>query len=400
MRSGRGPGSGCTTRSPTSPRSSRPVVPWTARRSRVARPCTSPTVARLSTPDALGEGAASLLPDVDRPALLWTFELDEDARPTLTRCERATVRSRAARSYADVQDALDRGDASPSVALLRDLGERLLERERERGGVSIAAPGQEVVRDPDGSYSLELEAPLPVETWNAQISLLTGREAARLMVEGGAGLVRTLPPPDDGIVGRLRHTARALGVAWPSGAQYADVVRGLRPDTRARATFLLQALHALRGAGYAVVTPGTPTPIHAAVGAPYAHVTAPLRRLADRFANEVVLAVAGAYAPPAWAVDALPGLVEVMPRADRHAGAVDRACIDAVETELLAGHVGATFPAAVVDRHRRGVVVLLTEVPVVVTVAGDRRPLGEAVTVRLDALDPVARTSTFSLWPR
>ncbi len=101
--------------------------------------------------------------------------------------------------------------------------------------------------------------------------------------------------PRTGIVGRLRHTARALGVAWPSGATYADVVRGLRPDTRARATFLLQALHALRGAGYAVVTPGAPTPIHAAVGAPYAHVTAPLRRLADRFANEVVLAVAGGY---------------------------------------------------------------------------------------------------------
>ncbi len=351
-------------------------------------------------PAALGEGAASLLPDVDRPALLWTFELDEDARPTLTRCERATVRSRAAQSYVEVQAALDRGDASPSVALLRELGERLLERERERGGVSIAAPGQEVVRDPDGSYSLELEAPLPVETWNAQISLLTGREAARLMVEGGAGLVRTLPPPDEGIVGRLRHTARALGVAWPSGAAYADVVRGLRPDTRARATFLLQALHVLRGAGYAVVTPGAPTPIHAAVGAPYAHVTAPLRRLADRFANEVVLAFAGGYPPPAWAVDALPGLVEVMPRSDRHAGAVNRACVDAVETEVLADRVGTTFPATVVDRHRRGVVVLLTDVPVVATVAGDHPPLGASVTVRLDALDPVARTSTFSLLPR
>ncbi|HEY3670737.1 MAG TPA: RNB domain-containing ribonuclease [Acidimicrobiia bacterium] len=352
-------------------------------------------------PDVVGEGAASLLPEVDRPALLWTFELDADARPLATRCERATVHSRAAQSYAGAQAALDRGDASSSLALLRELGELLLDRERERGGVSIAAPGQEVVRDPDGSYSLELEAPLPVETWNAQISLLTGREAARLMGEAGVGLVRTLPPPDDGIVGRLRHTARALGVEWPSGAAYADVVRGLRPDTRARATFLLQALHALRGAGYAVVTPEAPAPVHAAVGAPYAHVTAPLRRLADRFANEVVLAVAGGYAPPAWAVDALPGLVEVMPRADRHAGAVDRACIDAVETELLAGHLGATFPATVVDRHRRGVVVLLTDIPVLATVAGARpvgeAALGESVTVRLDALDPVARTSTFSL---
>ncbi len=350
-------------------------------------------------PDVLGEGAASLLPTVDRPAVLWTFDLDGEANPVATRCERATVCSRAARSYVDVQAELDGGDASPSLSLLRELGERLLDRERDRGGVSIAAPGQEVVRDAAGAYSLELEAPLPVETWNAQISLLTGREAARLMAEGGVGLLRTLPPPDDRIVARLRRTAWALGVDWPAGVVYGDAVRRLRPTTRAHATFLLQALHALRGAGYAVVVPGSPAPEHAAVGAPYAHVTAPLRRLADRFANEVVLAIANGDVPPAWAVDALPRLVDVMPRADRHAGSVDRACIDAVEVAVLGPHVGSTFPATVVDRHRRGMVVLLAEVPVVATVPGDR-PLGESVTVRLDALDPVARVPEFSLLPR
>jgi exoribonuclease R len=220
------------------------------------------------------------------------------------------------------------------------------------------------------------------------------------MAEGGAGLVRTLPPPDDEVIGRLRRTARALGIEWPSNASYADVVRGLRPGDRARATFLLQALHALRGAGYVVVTPDAPPPVHAAVGARYAHVTAPLRRLADRHVNEVVLALAAGHAPPSWAVDALPGLADAMPRADRHAGAVDRACIDAVEVAVLADHVGATFPATVVDRHRRGVVVLLADIPVVATVAGDRPPLGDEVTVRLDALDPVARTLTFVLLPR
>jgi hypothetical protein len=89
----------------------------------------------------------------------------------------------------------------------------------------------------------------------------------------------------------------------------------------------------------------------------------------------------------------------VMPSADRHAGAVDRACVDAVETAVLAGHVGDAFPATVVDRHRRGIVVLLADVPVVATVAGDQ-PLGASVRVRLDALDPVARTLALSLLPR
>jgi exoribonuclease R len=350
-------------------------------------------------PDVLGTGAASLLPDVDRAALLWTFDLDDGARPVATRCERATVRSRAALSYASVQTRIDARDAPDAWALLREIGGHLLERERERGGVSIAAPAQEIVRQDPGNYALELEAPLPVETWNAQISLLTGREAARVMGEVGVGLVRTLPAPEPWMIDRLHRTAAALGVDWPSGASYADVVRDLRPTTRARATFLLQALHVLRGAGYAVVTRDVPPPVHSAVGAPYAHVTAPLRRLADRFANEVVLAIVGGHAPPTWAVDALAELVEVMPRADRHASAVERACIDAVETALLADRVGISFSAVVVDRHRHGVVVLLSDVPVVASVSGDR-PLGEAVTVRLESIDPVARTSTFALLPR
>jgi exoribonuclease R len=67
-------------------------------------------------PDVVGEGAASLLPEVDRPAVLWTFELDRDARPLATRCDRATVRSRAAWSYVDAQAAIERGDAPPTAA--------------------------------------------------------------------------------------------------------------------------------------------------------------------------------------------------------------------------------------------------------------------------------------------
>jgi exoribonuclease R len=349
-------------------------------------------------PDDLGEGAASLLPGADRPAVLWSFDLDAGARPTATRCTRATVRSRAARSYAEVQRSLEAGDAPVSLVLLREIGLQLLDRERERGGVSIAAPSQEVVKQADGSYALELEAPLPVEAWNAQISLLTGREAARIMAAAGVGILRTLPAPDAAVVGRLRRTAAALGIPWEPDASYADVVRGLVPTSRARSTFLLQALHVLRGAGYALVSAGEPVPSHGAVGAPYAHVTAPLRRLADRHANEVVLAASAGVAPPEWAVAALPELVTVMPHADQHASAVTRACVDAVEVVLLSGHEGETFHGTVVDRHRRGVVVMLADLPVVATVPGSRE-LGAGATVRLEALDPVARTATFALQP-
>jgi exoribonuclease R len=125
-------------------------------------------------------------------------------------------------------------------------------------------------------------------------------------------------------------------------------------------------------------------------------VTAPLRRLADRFANELLLAYFGGYTAPAWAVDALPELVATMQRANQHAAAVDRACVDAIEVALLAGHVGDAFAATVVDRHRRGIVVMLQDADIVATVPG-RAELGEEVSVRLEALDRARRTATFAL---
>ena len=58
-------------------------------------------------PPVLSEGAASLLPGVDRRAYVWRFELDEGARPVETTLTRAVVRSRAQWSYDDAQRAMD-----------------------------------------------------------------------------------------------------------------------------------------------------------------------------------------------------------------------------------------------------------------------------------------------------
>ena len=91
------------------------------------------------------------------------------------------------------------------------------------------------MRRNDGSYDVEYDETLPVERWNAQISLLTGIAASRIMIEGGIGLLRTLPRPGERTIGRLRRTASALGVKWPADISYADLVRDLRGDTPQRA---------------------------------------------------------------------------------------------------------------------------------------------------------------------
>jgi exoribonuclease R len=346
-------------------------------------------------PDALGEGAASLLPDEERVALLWTIDLDETGAATSARLERATVRSRAKLDYPGVQAALDAGRADESLQLLRDIGTLRIALEAARGGVSLDLPSQEVTPQRDGGFTLEYGAPLAVERWNAQISLLAGMEAARIMVAAHTGMLRTVPTPEPWQLERLRRSARGLGVTWPAGASWAGVVRGLDRADPDAAAFLMQAAHLLRGAGYVkldAANTATPAvvPIHAGVAGPYAHVTAPLRRLADRYVNEIVLAHCAGIAPPAWATEAIDALVETMQIANRRDAAVDRAVVDAVECAVLAPRVGEHFEGVVIDKNKKGVIVQLRN-PAVVAAVGADVALGEAVTVVLVAVGPVAR---------
>ena len=343
-------------------------------------------------PPVLGEDAASLLPDVVRPALLWRLDLDGTGELVGTEVRRARVRSRQRLDYAGVQAALDAGTAGPVLELLREVGTLRQARARERDAVDLPTPEQEVTLDAHGRPSIELRAQLPCEGWNAQLSLLTGIAAGALMLRGGVGLLRTLPPPGPEAVASLRRSALALGVDWADGTPYGDVVSGLDPTVAAHAAVLTLATRLLRGAGYTAFDGAPPAqPRHSAVAAAYAHCTAPLRRLADRHVGEVCLALAGGTAVPEWARGALPGLPEVMSAATRRAGALERAVVDAAEAVVLHARVGDRFDAVVVDSGASGGTVQLTEPPVRARCDGADLPLGETIRVELVQADPMTR---------
>ena len=217
------------------------------------------------------------------------------------------------------------------------------------------SPTRSSTPGPDGELRLAYDAPVPAEAWNAQVSLLTGMEAARIMLEGGVGLVRTLPPADDRTLARLRRSAQALGVAWPDDGGYPAFVRSLDPATPTGAALLVQASRVLRGAGYAGFRDGDvpADPRHAAVAAPYAHVTAPLRRLCDRAANEVVLALLAGSEVPEWAPAEVEVLPEVMAEATARESAYARAALDLVEALVLRPAVGPPVPGRRGRRRRR-----------------------------------------------
>lgn len=361
----------------------------------------SPDTRTSLHPGSINEDAGSLLAGHERQALLWTIDLDEQGEIAEAHLERARVVNREQLTYAEAQRRIDAGSASPSLRLLETIGRQRLALERERGAVSLSLPAQEVVHRLDGGFSLEYDESLVVEDWNAQISLLTGIAASRIMIDAGVGLLRTLPEPDPRTIDRIRLTARALGVDWPDGVGYAERVRELRPDSPGRAALLSQAARGLRGAGYVAFEDHDlpEDPLHSAIASTYAHVTAPLRRLCDRFANEIVVAHCADHTPPTWAVEALeelPGLMGAAGQRDRN---LERAVIDFVEAVVLAPRVGETFRAIVtdIDEERGRGRLQITNPAVVARLPAEGLVLGAEITVRLEDAVPDERTVRFSL---
>jgi VacB/RNase II family 3'-5' exoribonuclease len=353
-------------------------------------------------PTALSEGAASLLPDEVRPALLWTIQVDDTGEGTDVQVERALVRSRAKLSYEGVQADLDAGRAPELIDLLREVGELRLAREAARGGVSLPLPEPELVENGDGHWELEFRRLTPVETWNAQISLLTGMAAASLMVYARVGVLRTLPPADPRDVQRLHRTARALGIEWPAEQLYPDFIRSLDPSLPTHAAMIVACTRLLRGAGYVTFNGELPEQAqHSALASEYAHVTAPLRRLADRYAGEICVALCAGTDVPEWVVAAMHELPDTMAGSGRRANQYENAIVDLCEAELLHDRVGERFDAVVVDldeKDKRRGDITIQDPAIEATVTGSRDlPLGEEVSVELVEAAPRTRKVGFRL---
>lgn len=348
-------------------------------------------------PTELSEGAASLLPDQVRPAFVWDIELATDATTTAVRVYRAMVRSVRRYDYTEVQTAVDDESADECLMLLKEIGEKRVLLERERGGASLPMPEQEVTEDDDGGFEVSFRPLVDAEDWNAQISLLSGMGAAEMMLAGQIGILRTMPPPDPRSLQRFRRQAAAAGVPWPHDMRYGEFLRILDRTNPRQLALIHEATALFRGAAYTPFDGEPPEqPLHAAVASPYAHVTAPLRRLVDRFGLVICEALSSGVDVPGWVREALPGLPAIMATSDKVANGVARACTDAVEAAELLAFVGQRLEAVVVDANDKSVTVQLTELGVVAKASGTARP-GASVHVRVDAADLATGTMTLSV---
>jgi exoribonuclease R len=340
-------------------------------------------------PPVLSERAASLLPDAAKPAVIFRVRVASDGGSSLDGAERAIVRSRAKLGYATVRP-------QDLPAGFDELSRRIAAAEQARGASRVDPPQQQVVERGKGTFTLEFRPVSAAEQANAALSLAANLAIADALYKHGTGLFRVMPEPDERAVRRLRQSAQALGVAWPSDLSLEERERDLDPNNPKQAAFMLAIRRAGSHATYASCRAGE-RPWHSAMRATYAHATAPLRRLADRFVIEAALAVANGRDVPGAVTTSFDRLPDVMNRADAKAAQVDAAVLELAEAVALAGRAGETFDGIVTDIDERGARIQLTDPAVITRIAVNGMAVGDFVRLRLEEADPTRRLARFAL---
>ena len=349
-------------------------------------------------PEELSEGSASLLPDVDRPAVLWTFDLDSAGEVEQFHVERALVRSHARLNYDDVHEDYLRGEMHPSIAVLPEVGQLREVSALRREAINLRIPSQRVMALEDGHYELVVEPRHEVMDWNSEISLLTGMCAGRLMVTHGQGLLRTLRPATPESEAEFRAEARALDFELADDRPIGEFLQSIDADSPRGMAIMREAQKLLRGSGYVSLAAGD-AEVHAGIGGYYAHVTAPLRRLIDRFATEYCLALCAGEEVPAWVTERADAVVDSMQKTSALANTVDRASLDLTEAMVLAPWVGHNFDAVVLssDAERDQARIFVSDPPVLANALGHPEQ-GTTTKVSLIRADVETRDVAFA-WP-
>jgi len=338
-------------------------------------------------PPALCEGAASLLPNVDRPAVVFTVRIDPQGKSVLETADRVLIRSRAKLAYETVR-------ATDLPEGFAELSRRITAAEEARGATRIDAPEQEVAIDANGGLTLAFRPQLESEVQNASMSLAANLAIADALLAHRTGLFRVMPEPDERAVRRLRHSAKALGLDWPKGETLEQFERRVDTTDPRYAAFRAAVRRAGPSASYEAYQRGV-TPWHAAMAATYAHATAPLRRLADRYVIETAVLIAAGQPVSAELQAAFQTLPAVMAKAEARASQVERAVSDLAEAIVLDGREGSRFDAVVTDVDERGARIQLCDPAVIARVDDKGAVAGDRIRVALTSVDVAQRRVAF-----
>jgi len=250
-------------------------------------------------PPALSEGALSLLPGEDRPALTCELRIDPEGEVTSVDVYLSLVRSHARLTYRGAAAFLEEGDATDvpapvrdTVRWLRTAAARLSTVRAARGGFSVVREEARLTFDPDTREPIGIGARRETTAHRLVERLMVAANeavAGWLIDRGLPGVFRRHDPPERAGVERLASFARNFGFEPGFGPALTPRALAAFEEQFKDATVAPAIRTVLRwalGPARYSVHPGP----HFGLASPrYLHFTSPIRRYADLAVHRVVV---------------------------------------------------------------------------------------------------------------
>ena len=317
-------------------------------------------------PNELSTGASSLLPDVDRPAVVTEFVVDADGAVSASNVYRAIVRNKAQLTYNAIGAWLDgSGPAPPKVAASSDLQAQLKLQDQ-------VAQALKKLRYEHGALNLDTSEVVPL-LYNDEVVGVTKATKNR-----ATDLIEDFMVAANGVVARLLEKVSSLRRIVRTPAHWDGIVRlaasageklPADPDSKALNDFLIKrkaadpnhfadlslAVIKLIGPGvYILERPGDSPEGHFGLAVQdYTHSTAPNRRFPDVVTQRLIKAQFDGKPNP-YTDNDLAAIASNCTEKGDAARKVEREMSKRLSAIAVSNRVGDTFDAMVTGTTPKG----------------------------------------------
>jgi ribonuclease R len=309
-------------------------------------------------PERLSNGVCSLNPDVDRLTMTAEFDVDKTGLIQLYRLYPSVIRSDQRCDYEGIQRWLETDDGWPTpevqrlVKDFRSVSAALGKRRLGRGGLDFESVEPKVWLDASGHPEQVTLREKTVATNMIEEAMIAANEVvARHMRDRAAPMVYRIhedPDPDAlahiaVILKEFDYPIKDVGAATPRTFQKLIQFAHDRPERLLINSLLLRALKRARYVDYLDSHFGLASDA-------YCHFTSPIRRYPDLIVHRLLKAqLTGTLekAPTSEMVPELEWLAEHSSVQEREAEAAENDSVKIKLCELMAEHIGETFPGII-----------------------------------------------------
>jgi exoribonuclease-2 len=352
-------------------------------------------------PNELSTGASSLLPDVDRPAVVTEFVVSASGALNASKVYRALVRNQAQLTYNGIGAWLEgRAAAPPKVAASAELQAQLKLQDE-------VAQALKKLRFENGALNIDTAETVPL-LLNHEVTGVATVEKNR-----ATELIEDFMIAANGVVARLLEKVSSLRRIVKTPEHWDGIVRlaalqgvtlPAQADSKALNDFLLKrkaadpdhfadlslAVIKLIGPGeYVLERPGDPEQGHFGLAVQdYTHSTAPNRRFADVVTQRLIKALLDGKPNP-YSDDELAGIATNCTQKGDAARKVEREMSKRLAAVAMCHRVGETFDAIVtgVTPHGTFVRVLQPHIEGLLAQGAQGLHVGDKIRAKLTRID-------------